>query len=129
MHHSHHVHHQIIVGSMKRTTVKIPDELEAALEAYRREAEIPPGISAVMQMGLRSFLADRGYLEEKDRVEGRLASEVSSSETRLARSIVIGAPSSFMVLVSSVATGASLTGLTVMVTVASLLWTVPSLAL
>jgi hypothetical protein len=39
------------------------------LEAYRREAEIPPGISAVMQAALRSFLADRGYLEENDRKE------------------------------------------------------------
>jgi hypothetical protein len=58
-------------GSMRRTTVTIPDELEAALEAYRREAEIPPGISAVMQLALRYFLADRGYLEGKDREEGK----------------------------------------------------------
>ena len=56
---------------MKRTTVTIPDELEAALEAYRLEAEIPPGISAVMQAALRSFLANRGYLEGKDRGEGK----------------------------------------------------------
>lgn len=56
---------------MKRVTVTIPDELEAALETYRRDAEIPPGISAVMQAALRSYLADRGYLEEKDREEGK----------------------------------------------------------
>jgi hypothetical protein len=71
MHHSHQLHHQVILRNMKRTTVTIPDELEAALEAYRREAEIPPGISAVMQLALRSFLVDRGYLKGKDRVEDK----------------------------------------------------------
>lgn len=48
---------------MKRATVTIPDELERALQAYRENAEIPPGISAIMQAALRQYLADRGYLE------------------------------------------------------------------
>jgi hypothetical protein len=47
---------------MKRATVTIPDELESALEAYRRDAEIPPGISTVMQVALRTYLTERGYL-------------------------------------------------------------------
>jgi hypothetical protein len=56
---------------MRRATVTIPDELEAALEAYRREAEIPPGISAVMQAALRSYLMERGYLPGATRAEDR----------------------------------------------------------
>ncbi|MEW6635714.1 MAG: hypothetical protein AB1425_02750 [Actinomycetota bacterium] len=58
---------------MKRATVTIPDELESALEAYRRDAEIPPGISAVMQAALRAYLAERGYLapEEAPRERAR----------------------------------------------------------
>ncbi len=47
---------------MKRATVTITDELEEALEAYRKDQEIPPGLTAVMQAALREYLAGRGYL-------------------------------------------------------------------
>lgn len=50
---------------MKRATVKIPDDLEKALEEYRRDAEVAPGISAVMQAALREYLAGRGYVEPR----------------------------------------------------------------
>lgn len=65
---------------MKRATVTIPEELEKALEAYRRDAEISPGISAVMQAALQEYLTERGYLapEEGVRKELRKASEERS---------------------------------------------------
>jgi Arc/MetJ-type ribon-helix-helix transcriptional regulator len=51
---------------MRRATVTIPDELEEALEVYRREREFPPSLAAVMQAALREYLNQRGYpvLEE-----------------------------------------------------------------
>lgn len=51
---------------MRRATVTIPDELEQALETYRRDAEIPPGVSAVMQAALREYLTGRGYVKPRE---------------------------------------------------------------
>lgn len=48
--------------TMKRASMTIPDDLERALEEYRRDAEVPPALAAVMQAALREYLADRGYL-------------------------------------------------------------------
>ncbi len=47
---------------MKRASVTITDELGKALEAYRHDQDIPPGLTAVMQAALREYLATRGYL-------------------------------------------------------------------
>lgn len=52
---------------MKRATVTITDDLEKALEAYRRDQEIPPGLTAVMQAALRECLAGRGYMARASR--------------------------------------------------------------
>lgn len=51
---------------MKRASVTITDDLEKALEAYRRDQEIPPGLTAVMRAALREYLAGRGYLSSSD---------------------------------------------------------------
>jgi len=47
---------------MKRATVTIPDDLEAAVEEYVRDHEAPPALTSVIQTALRQYLADRGYL-------------------------------------------------------------------
>lgn len=52
---------------MKRATVTIPDELEAALESYRRDAEFPPSLAALVQAALREYLQQRGYTAPEDR--------------------------------------------------------------
>jgi len=47
---------------MKRATVTIPDDLERAVEAYMRNLEVPPALTAVIQTALREYLSARGYL-------------------------------------------------------------------
>ncbi|TCJ20686.1 hypothetical protein E0L93_00190 [Rubrobacter taiwanensis] len=47
---------------MRRASVTITDDLEEALEAYRRDQDIPPRLVDVMQAALREFLSGRGYL-------------------------------------------------------------------
>ncbi len=46
---------------MRRATVTIPDELEKALDSYRRDLEFPPSLAAVMQTALEEYLRGRGY--------------------------------------------------------------------
>ncbi len=55
---------------MKRASVSITDELERALEAYRRDQDVPPRLVDVVQAALGEFLAGRGYLEPGGRREG-----------------------------------------------------------
>lgn len=45
---------------MKRATITLTDELEAELEAYRAGQEVPPSLTSLVQVALRSFLAERG---------------------------------------------------------------------
>ena len=47
---------------MRRASVTITDELEKALESYRRDQDIPPRLVDVVQAALREYLAGRGYL-------------------------------------------------------------------
>jgi hypothetical protein len=47
---------------MRRATVTIPEELEGALESYRRHIELPPSLAAVMQAALKEYLHQRGYV-------------------------------------------------------------------
>jgi len=46
---------------MRRATVTIPDELEKALDSYRRGLEFPRSLAAVMQTALKEYLRVRGY--------------------------------------------------------------------
>lgn len=59
---------------MRRATVTIPEELEVALESYRRDLEVPPSFAAVMQAALKEYLHQRGYVSD----EGRSSNEVPS---------------------------------------------------
>ena len=47
---------------MKRATITLPDELEEALEAYRRSQDVPLPLTALTQAALREYLEKRGYL-------------------------------------------------------------------
>lgn len=47
---------------MKRASMTIPGDLEKALEAYQNDSEVPPALAAVLQVALREYLAQRGYL-------------------------------------------------------------------
>ena len=47
---------------MKRATITLPDELEEALEAYRRSQELPLPLTALTQAALREYLEKRGFL-------------------------------------------------------------------
>lgn len=53
---------------MRRATVTIPEELEEALDLYRRDLEFSPSLAALMQAALREYLQQRGYVA---RGEGR----------------------------------------------------------
>jgi hypothetical protein len=47
---------------MKRATITLPDELEEALEAYRRSQDLPLPLTALTQAALREYLTRRGFL-------------------------------------------------------------------
>ena len=53
---------------MKRASITIPDDLESALERYRRDLEVPPSLASVVQVALERFLKERGYLVEPGEV-------------------------------------------------------------
>lgn len=38
------------------------DDIEAALEAYRQDRDVPPSLTAIAAAALREFLSQRGYL-------------------------------------------------------------------
>lgn len=45
-------------------TISMPNDLAAALDAYRRDQELPLDLSEVVQSALREYLAERGYVTE-----------------------------------------------------------------
>lgn len=47
---------------MKRASITINDELEQALESYRRDQDIPPRLIDIVQAALAEYLEGRGYL-------------------------------------------------------------------
>ena len=46
---------------MKETVITLPDDLEEALEAHRRDQESPLDLPTVAEAALREYLAGRGY--------------------------------------------------------------------
>ncbi len=66
-HQFHHHHQQWYDGSMKRATITLPDELEYALEAYRRSQDVPLPLTALTQAALREYLARRGFLSPSEK--------------------------------------------------------------
>ena len=50
---------------MKRASVTIPADLQAALETYLSEQDARPALTAVVRAALREFLSSRGYAPPK----------------------------------------------------------------
>lgn len=46
---------------MRRASITIPDELEAAFERYRKDLEVSPSLASVVQVALTKYLEERGY--------------------------------------------------------------------
>ena len=46
---------------MRRATVTITDDLEVSLDAYNRQQDVSPALTAVLQAALREYLARRGF--------------------------------------------------------------------
>ena len=46
---------------MKRATITLDDNLEAALDAFGKRQEVPPVLTSVVQAALREYLARRGF--------------------------------------------------------------------
>ena len=45
---------------MKRARISINDELEEAIDSYRKQQDPPPALTALVQAALREFLTHRG---------------------------------------------------------------------
>lgn len=56
---------------MRRATVTIPEELEGALESYKRDLEFSPSLAALMQAALREYLQQRGYVAQDGGADSR----------------------------------------------------------
>jgi hypothetical protein len=50
---------------MKRMTVTLNDDLEAALDAFSRDQAVPPQFAAIAQTALAEYLTQRGYLTKR----------------------------------------------------------------
>jgi hypothetical protein len=73
---------------MRRATVTINDELESPLDAYMRQQEVVPPLTAVVHAALTEYLAKRGFVSgrRKFRItparKGSSASDVSIAHDR-----------------------------------------------
>ena len=59
------------MAGMRRATVTIPEELEGALESYKRDLEFSPSLAALMQAALREYLQQRGYVTQEGEADSR----------------------------------------------------------
>jgi Arc/MetJ-type ribon-helix-helix transcriptional regulator len=50
---------------MKRATMTLPDDLAEAVENYVQAQEARPSLTTVVQIALRQFLGERGFLRER----------------------------------------------------------------
>jgi len=56
------------VYPLKRVSITLTNDLEAAMEAYLRSQETTPSLTAVVQTALRQFLIRRRYLRARPTV-------------------------------------------------------------
>src|ERR1035441_785177 len=54
---------------MKRATMTIPDDLAEAMEQYVQAQEVPPALTTVVQVALREYLRERGFLQPYRRLK------------------------------------------------------------
>jgi hypothetical protein len=46
---------------MRRTSITLPDDLDAALQAFIDGQSAPPSVTTIVQEAVRAYLAERGY--------------------------------------------------------------------
>jgi hypothetical protein len=56
-------------GFMKRATMTLPDDLAEAVQSYLRSQEAPPSLTTVVQVALRQYLRERGFLRGRRPLE------------------------------------------------------------
>jgi len=47
---------------MKRATITLPDDIAKAVDDFIEAQEVPPALTTVMQVALRAYLGERGFL-------------------------------------------------------------------
>jgi metal-responsive CopG/Arc/MetJ family transcriptional regulator len=62
---------------MKRATMTFPDDLAEALDEYVNAQEAPPSLTAVIQVAVREYLEERGFLKKQKPFAIRVASKGS----------------------------------------------------
>ena len=66
LHQFHQVHQLVlrrdILLFMKRATMTLPDDLAEAVAEYVKAQDAPPALTTVMQVALREYLLERGFL-------------------------------------------------------------------
>jgi hypothetical protein len=67
---------------VKRAAITLPDELEEAIEAYRRSQDAPLPLTAVTQAALREYLERRGFLSPSPFRPFRITPAKEGSGTR-----------------------------------------------
>jgi metal-responsive CopG/Arc/MetJ family transcriptional regulator len=50
---------------MKRATMTLPDDLAEAVEKYVQAQDAPPSLTTVVQVALRQYLGERGFLKDR----------------------------------------------------------------
>ena len=53
------------ITSMKRATITLPDDIAKAVDDYIEAQEVPPALTTVMQVALRAYLSERGFLRAR----------------------------------------------------------------
>lgn len=56
----HHVHQMVYSRTMRRATITLTDELEAAVEAHLSRLATPPSLNVLLQVALRQYLGAPG---------------------------------------------------------------------
>jgi hypothetical protein len=64
---------------MKRATITMSEEVEAALQAYLRDQQVPLALTAVAELALREYLSERGYLDTGKRLHLPVAAKGSGA--------------------------------------------------
>ncbi|MCG6939821.1 MAG: hypothetical protein LJE69_01035 [Thiohalocapsa sp.] len=62
---------------MKRATITLPDDLEQALERFVGEQAVPVQLTSVVQVAVREYLIERGYLPSTSALRIRPAKQGS----------------------------------------------------
>jgi hypothetical protein len=52
----------IIYKGMRRATITIADETESSLDAYMRQQDVAPSLTALVEAALKEYLGRRGFV-------------------------------------------------------------------